>query len=132
MARIELTDTMMDMIVKMVDGNPGATMALMEVIEKHEAIDPQAFMGGIGAVMTLDTWGIYGTDIYVLFNDQCNRDVRQFLMLLRATQLGFFSQSRLQQIAGDQTRSNVLTEDELEDLDKQVCDRLEDFQRKAA
>lgn len=87
-------------------------------------------MGGIGAVMILDTWEIYGTDIYVLWNDKCNRDVRQMLMIMRATQLGFFSHERLQEMASDQMRQINLTDEEWEDLDNKVCERLEDFARK--
>ena len=63
MSRIGLTDHPLDMLVKMADGNPGAVGALMDIMAKHDEIDPQAVMGGTGAVMMLDTWGIYGTDI---------------------------------------------------------------------
>ena len=96
MSKIQLTDTPMDILINMADGNPGAISALMEILKEGDAIDPQAFMGGLGAIMILDTWKIYGSDIYILFNDKCNRDVRQMLMLMRATQLGFFSHTKLQ------------------------------------
>lgn len=131
MSRITLEDTGMEMIMKMSDGNPGALTTMMEIIEKHADIDPQAFMGGIGAIMILDTWEIYGTDIYILFNDKCNRDVRRMLMLMRATQLGLFSHSKLQQMAADQMREVNLTDDEWSDLDQKVCEQLEDFAKAA-
>jgi hypothetical protein len=129
--RLGLTDTMMDVVMKMSDGNPGAVVAIMEIMQKHEEIDPQAAMGGLGAIMILDTWEIYGTDIYILFNDKCGRDVRTMLMLMRATQLGFFSHSRLQEMAADQMREVNITEDELAELDKKVCDQLKDFKKAA-
>lgn len=131
MARIELTDDTVSAIIKIAEGNPGAMSALADVIEKHGEIDPQALMGALGVIMILDTWEIYGAGIYVLYNDQCNRDVRQFIMLLRAVQLGYFSAQKLKTIASDATRSYVLSEAELYELDKQVCERLADFQRKA-
>ena len=131
MSRIELSDTMQDSIVKMADGNPGAVITMLEIIKNHDAIDPQAMMGGLGAIMILDTWEIYGTDIYILFNDKCGRDVRKMLMLMRATQLGFFSHTKLSAMAADQMREVDLTDDEWADLDKKVCDQLEQFQKAA-
>ena len=129
MTRIELKDTGMDAIIKMAGGNPGAMMAMGEIMEKHDEIDPQAALGGMGAIMLLDTWGVYGTGIYVLFNDKCNRDVRQILMLMRATQLGFFPHTKLQEMAHDQMREINLSDEEWEELDKKVCDQLSEFKR---
>jgi len=131
MSRIELTDNTMSALVKMAEGNPGALTTMMQILDEHDEIDPQAAMGGLGAIMILDTWEIYGTDIYILFNDKCDRDVRRMLMLMRATQLGFFSQSKLQEMAHDQMREISLTEEEFEDLDKQVCETLKDFKKAA-
>ncbi len=131
MSRITSEDNLMTSIINMAEGNPGATTAMMEILEKHDSIDPQAVMGGIGAIMILDTWGIYGTDIYVLFNDKCERDVRRMLMLMRATQLGLFPHSRLQQLASDQMREINLSDDEWQEIDSGVCDRLEGFARAA-
>ncbi len=128
-SRIELTDSPQQVLTKMSDGNPGALMAMMEIIEKGDAIDPQAFAGGLGAIMILDTWEIYGSSIYVLFNDKCDRDVRKMLMLMRATQLGHFSQTKLQKMAADQSREINLTDEELADLDAKVCEQLENFQK---
>lgn len=129
MSKIGLEDTTADVFVKMSDGNPGALNVLMTITKEHDEIDPQAMMGGLGAIMSLDTYEIYGTDIYILYNDKCNRDIRTMLMLMRATQLGFFSLTRLQEMAHDQSREVNITKEELEALDKQVCERLEDFQK---
>jgi len=131
MSRITLDDNVMSMIVKMSDGNPGALTAMIEIINKHASIDPQAIMGGIGAIMILDTWEIYGTDIYILFNDKCDRDARKMLMLMRATQLGNFSHVKLQQMASDQMRKINLSDEEWKEQDDYVCSALEDFARAA-
>lgn len=131
MSRITLEDTQMDVLVKMAEGNPGALTAMMDILEKHDAIDPQAFMGGLGAIMTFDTYGIYGTEIYILWNDKCGKDVRKLLMLLRACQLGFLPSEKLKVMAEDQMLQVDLTEEEWADYDKQVCDRLEDFAKAA-
>ena len=131
MSRIELTDTAMDVMVKMSDGNPGAIAAMMQILEKHDEIDPQAMLGGLGAIMILDTWEIYGSDIYVLFNDKCERDVRRMLLIMRAVQLGMFPESRLREIAADQSRRINLSEDEWQNIDKKVCDELKYFAKAA-
>jgi len=131
MSRLELTDNTMSALMKMAEGNPGAISAMMEILEKHDSIDPQAMMGGLGAIMLLDTWEIYGTDIYILFNDKCNRDVRQLLMLMRATQLGHFSDVKLKQMAADQMREINLTDEEWTDLDDKVCSELDQFAKAA-
>lgn len=131
MSKIELTDTPMDMLTKMSEGDPGALMAMMAIMQEHDAIDPQAAMGAIGAILLLDTWEIYGTEIYVLFSDKCNKDVRQLLMLMRATQLGIFSNAKLKEMAADKMRQVNLTDDEWVDIDSKVCDQLEEFKRAA-
>lgn len=129
MSRLTLNDSVKSMLVKMSEGNPGALTAMMEIMEKHDKIDPQAAFGGIGAILMLDTWGIYGTEIYVLFSDKCGKDVRKMLMLMRATQLGLFPQSRLNEMAKDQAFKVNLTDDEFKDLDDKVCAQISDFQR---
>jgi len=115
----------------MAEGNPGAISALMETIKEHDSIDHQAFMGGIGAILILDTWEIYGSDIYILFNDKCQRDVRKMLMIMRATQLGHFSHTKLKEMAADQAQKVNITDDEWKELDDKVCDQLKDFKRAA-
>jgi hypothetical protein len=129
MNKLKLEDTTIDVMVKMSEGNPGAMMAIGEIMRHHESIDPQAMMGGMGALMSLDGYGIYGTDIYILFSDKCDKDVRRMLMLMRATQLGLFSHLKLKEMASDQSRRIDLTEDEYVELDKKVCDQLVNFAR---
>jgi len=131
MSRLQLTDTGTDILVKMADGNPGAISAMMAIMEHHDSIDPQAMMGAMGAIMILDTWGIYGTDIYVLYSDKCDKDVRKFLLLQRACQLGHLPHSKLQQMAKDQAREVNLTEEEWAGIDEFVCEKLEEFQKPA-
>lgn len=92
--RIKLTDSIMDIVVKMSDGNPGAMSALMEMLKPNN-IDPDNIMGGLGAILGLDTYGIYGTDIYILYSDICERKLPKMLAVLRACQLGLFDNNTL-------------------------------------
>lgn len=129
MSRIELADTGMDVLIKMSDGNPGAITAMMVMLKEAGEIDPDNILGGLGSVMLLDTWEIYGSSIYVLYNDKCDRDLRKMLVLMRATQLGKFPHTRLQELANDQTRSINLSDEEYQELDDFVCEKLEGFAR---
>lgn len=102
--RIKLEDTMMDIMVKMSDGNPGAIKVLMEMIGPNN-IDPDNVLGGTGVILFLDTLGIYGTDIYVLYSDICNRSLVSMLAVLRATQMGLFDGSVLKDACSRQDYS---------------------------
>lgn len=82
--------TPMELITKMADGNPGAATALMEMVSHGRFIDPQSLHLGFGSVFTLDTLGIYGTDIYVLWSDICGKQLNKTIAVLRAHQLGLF------------------------------------------
>jgi hypothetical protein len=94
--RISLNDSAVTVVAKMSDGNPGAMNAMLEILQKGDKIDPDGFMGGLGFILLLDSFGIYGSDIYVLHSDICQKDVVKTCAVLRATQLGFFSQDTLQ------------------------------------
>ena len=127
MSKIELTDSTQDVMVKMSDGNPGALHALCSMLKESPSIDPQGAMGGLGPKLSLDTLGIYGSEIYILHSDQCHRDTRELLMLLRANQLGFISSERIQRIARSQMRDTLLTEDEMGELNRKVMNELPSF-----
>ena len=129
MPKLTLQDTLLTSMTKMADGNPGAARVLGEMMLIHKSIDPQC-ADIVLTLLTLDDWGIYGTDIYVLYSDKCNKDMRKLLMLLRAVQLGFFPQSKLIEMAKDQMYKVNLTEDEFNDLDEKVCAKLENFMKK--
>lgn len=131
MSKIKLEDTTMDVIKKMSDGNPGAIGVVMQIINKGAEIDPQDFMGGMGAVLMLDTCEVYGTDIYVLFNDKCDSDIRKTIMIIRAVQLGLFDRIKFKNMCADQMREINLTSDEWKDLDHSVCKKLPQFQKAA-
>lgn len=122
--RIQLEDTMQNIFIKMTDGNPGAITTLFEVIKNEERIDPQSAFAGLGSILLLDSFGIYGSSIYVLYNDKCKKDIRRFIMILRAVQLGFMRQSRLNELAKNQIN---LSNEEWKDIEMKVCERLKNF-----
>jgi hypothetical protein len=80
--------TIMDALVAMSEGNPGAITALMDVLHCAPRVDPQNIMQGFGHVLTFDTLGIRGSNLYVLWNDFCGRSGTHLIALSRAYQLG--------------------------------------------
>ena len=64
MARLAATDTVMDACVKMSDGNPGALTFCMALLNELP-------MG----LLHMDTIGLYGSQLYMLWNDCCGRDM---------------------------------------------------------
>lgn len=128
--RIGLQDTTLDIFHKLSEGNPGALTVLTLAYTNAAEIDPQAMFGGLGALLGFDSLGIYGPDIWVLYKDQCGCDIREVLMLQRAWQLGFLSGDKLREIAADHNGQVRLSKEEMDDFNKQVCDRLEDFRRR--
>ena len=96
MARIQsLNMSTMDVFVALADGNPGAIKAMLDIFENAEKVDPDAMLGGLGAVLSLDTHQIYGPRIWMLYKDVCDGDVVKVLALLRGVQLGLMPVSTL-------------------------------------
>lgn len=123
--RIKLTDSTMDVVVKMSNGNPGAMNVLMQLLKPNN-IDPDNIMGGLGVILSLDTLGIYGTDIYVLNSDICGRELSKMIAVIRATQLGLFSGSILKDACNRQDYSGRELVP-VEELYLKVKERLPNF-----
>lgn len=105
MNRITLCDNAKSAVIKMCEGNPGAITALVEILKCAKQVDPDDFMGGLGKILALDTLEIYGTNIYVLWNDICDRNTSKMIAVLRANQLGFISDQILKDACHRQDRS---------------------------
>jgi hypothetical protein len=106
MSKIKLNDDIKTILFNMSDGNPGALTVLMELLKlQTNEIDPDSLLGGFGSILSLDTIGIYGTDIYVLYNDICDQNLTLFIALLRAHQLGLINDVLLRDVSGRQDRS---------------------------
>ena len=93
--RIQLTDTFQDIIVKLSDGNPGAIHVCMELAKTSSAVDPDSALGPLGPLLSLDTHGIYGSRIWMLYKDVCGERVIETQAALRAVQLGLVSEGAL-------------------------------------
>lgn len=124
MSRIQLEDSAMSAIMKMVDGNPGAISVLVTLMKEEARIDPDSAFGGIGTLLALDTLGIYGSNIWILYKDVCKQNAVNMVLLFRANQLGFVTSKAIKDASNDQTRSSNF---DFVDLMAKVKDRLPDF-----
>lgn len=122
--RIELTDSPMTSMLKMAEGNPGATTIMLQIFQHADKIDPQAFMGGLGVILSLDTHNIYGPRIWMLYKDVCKENIVLLIATLRSVQLGMVPVDKLNH-AIDNYGEGL----DVEELHNKVCDRLDDFQK---
>ena len=120
--RIQLTDSTMDVCMKMSEGNPGALTVIMSLMRDAQKIDPDNWMPGLGEVLSLDSLGIYGSKIWMLYKDVCGEDLVKMCAVMRSWQLGITSQQSL--IHAIDNRGDGL---DVDDLLKQVKTRLPAF-----
>jgi hypothetical protein len=72
--KIELNDTMLDIVTKMAEGNPGALSVLVEIIKRNDIIDN---------ILSLDDMNIRGCQIWVGYKDYCNKDIEKFVSSIK-------------------------------------------------
>lgn len=120
--RLKLEDTLFDAIPKLSKGNPGAMCACMDILGNGAKIDPGSALGGLGALLSLDTYHIYESRIWMLYKDVCGENLIKMIAVLRACQLGLLDISDLNHAIdnyGDGIDVNALEE--------QVRERLPAF-----
>lgn len=93
--KIQLTDSIQDVIFKLSAGNPGAITVCLSILKNGAQIDPDNMFGGLGALLSLDTLGLYGPKIWMLFKDVCKENLSRMLAVLRGRQLGFLSEAQI-------------------------------------
>jgi hypothetical protein len=90
--RIELSDTILDIVKKFSEGNPGALRVCCDILEVAPKIDPQDAFKALGTFFALDNLDIYGSKIWMLYKDVCKENYVTMLAVLRAQQLGIITQ----------------------------------------
>lgn len=120
--KIRLDMTLPEAIMAMSDGNPGALSVMIGIIkEEHKMVGLSPFV----AILLLDTYGIYGSSIWILYKDICGSDLSKFVGVLRATQMGFLSAVQLRNLTTDM----AIHEDKI-DVDS-LCAKVLDHQEAA-
>lgn len=87
MTRIDFNDDIISCVQKLSEGNPGAISVLMQLMQAED-VDPDSAFGPFGTVLSLDTYGVYGSKIWILYKDLCGEDIVKTIATLRALQLG--------------------------------------------
>jgi hypothetical protein len=95
MTRIQLSDTVQDVIYTLSEGLPGAIRVLVETLQRAESIDPDNLLGSIGVFCFLDEYGIYGSRLWMLYKDVCGEDLVKTIAMIRACQLGIIGLDEL-------------------------------------
>lgn len=80
-------------------------------------------MGGIGQLVNLDSFNVYGADIWGLFKDVCKQNLVHTVAVLRAVQMGFIGREQLHHAI--QNRGEGI---DVASVFKQVCERLPRFE----
>ena len=75
MGRLKIFGTIEDNFKIFSDGNPGALTALFELMKQAE--DRTGLF-----LITLDRMQLYGSHLYMLWNDCCNRDINKVIKIL--------------------------------------------------
>lgn len=96
-SKIDLTKnpSLMDCIISLSEGIPGAAVVLAESVKNNSIIDPINALGAWGPIVLLDSYNIYGSDIWILYKDICHQSISKFLGILRCAQVGIISSSDL-------------------------------------
>lgn len=89
-----------ELIIRLADGNVGAITVMMEMVNHGPRIDPDAAFGPWAGLLSLDSWGIYGSDIWVLYKDICGESIVKTLAVLRAAQLGITAEVEAKDVDG--------------------------------
>jgi hypothetical protein len=66
MSKLKLDMTTMDMILVMSEGNPGALTVVMQLLERED---------GFPTILCLDSLGLYGSKVYMLWSDVCKKNL---------------------------------------------------------
>jgi tryptophanyl-tRNA synthetase len=72
--KIELTDTTMDMAIKMGEGNPGGITVLVNLLKTKD---------GVLDILHLDDMNIRGSQIWVGYKYFCGEDLNAFVKAIR-------------------------------------------------
>ena len=107
MERINILDTPMDAIMKIADGNPGAVTAISECMSQVTSIDTDTALGAFGFVLNLDSFGIYGSDVWILYKDLCKCEPLKMITVLRAIQMGLMPLTEIKSAIGDSFNAEI-------------------------
>lgn len=126
--RLVLTDDVVGMLMKLVDGNPGAINVCTQLLRDTEKSDPSSVLGPISYLLFLDTYGIYGANIWMLYKDICKENIVHTMALLRTVQMGMLDFAILKQAILSCSDFDIENPNiDIEDTFKKLQEKLPDF-----
>jgi len=103
--------TQAQVVTKLGNGNAGAMSAVVDIIKHKEATST--------LLQLLDEFEIYGTDLYILYNDKCRRDVRKLHLLMLGAHLNIIHAHELTAMSKDQRNNPLLS------FTEAMCEKFE-------
>lgn len=97
--------SVMDMIIVMGEGNPGAMTVLMGMVQSP---------AGLMDIRMLDNMDIRGSHLYMLNNDCCGRDPDKFARTLMMIRSGVFTREEVHHNLKDRCRALPFIDDSIE------------------
>ena len=73
--KISSSMTMMDLLLVMSEGNPGAIKVLYSLVKSGDS--------GLFLILDLDDMGLRGSQIWVAYKDGCGQDLERFKLFCR-------------------------------------------------
>ena len=81
----------MDMITRLCDSNPGAVLAMTDLLLHEE---------GLICIAQLDHLEIRGPNLYVLHNDRADGEIERFVRIIKANIVGLILDDRIKELSG--------------------------------
>lgn len=102
------------LIKKMTDNNPGAANVIEQLI-MYDGVDKKTTASGGTILYLLNDYEIYGTDLYVFYNDICDRNLEKMLAVVLGVFLKLFDKDVLKDACSRQDYSgkNIVPVDDL-------------------
>ncbi len=90
-SRIQDGDDYQEAMWKMSGGNPGATVAMVEMakVAHKDGCDP------LSPLRKLDKAGLYESDVWLLYRDVCDKDAKRSLKILEDFEAGIIPKEQL-------------------------------------
>jgi hypothetical protein len=126
---IDINISVLDAIFLLSEENPGAIRVLVQMSGAAETVDPDNFAGPFGPMLNLDSQGIYGSNIWLLFKDICGECIPKTLAVLRGVQLGIVDEATVHAALDLANVRNPIGFNP-DEVWAKVCLRLPNFQKK--
>lgn len=93
MHKIKIGDSLKDIIYKISEGNPGVIAFILEL---SNLCDKKA-INFVKLLMIIDSMELYGSSLYMLWNDSCGRDINKSIKIIQAFRVGIITKQHIKE-----------------------------------